>query len=208
VIGRFVTLEGGEGAGKSTQARMLAEMLRARGLTVVLTREPGGSEGAERVRDLLMHGGTDRWGPRAEALLFAAARADHVDKLIRPALRRGDWVICDRFLDSTRAYQGASGVSDEDVLALHRFGSQDLMPDRTLLLTLPPERGLVRARARDGEDADRFAARDDRFHARVAAAFDTIAAVEPDRVRRLNADAEPDDVARQIMAALADLLPA
>jgi dTMP kinase len=207
VSGCFVSLEGGEGAGKSTQAARLAHALEARGLSVVVTREPGGSEGAEAIRGLLMQGDQRRWGPRAEALLFAAARADHVEKLIAPALAAGRWVICDRFLDSTRAYQGASGIADADMLALHGFGSGGLMPDRTLLLTLPPERGVARAVLRDGERADRFVARDAAFHARVAAAFDRIAAAEPARVRRVAADRPAEQVTDALLAELADLLP-
>lgn len=205
--GRFISLEGGEGAGKSTQARRLATALDARGVPVVLTREPGGSEGAEAVRTLLMQGDQGRWRARAETLLFAAARADHVEKLIEPALASGDWVICDRFLDSTRAYQGASGIEDADILALHAFGSRGLLPDRTILLALTPEQGAERATARDGADADRFASRDTGFHARVAAAFDAIAAREPARVRRIAASGTPMDVGHAIMAELADLLP-
>ena len=132
--GRFISLEGGEGAGKSTQIRLLAEALEARGKHVVVTREPGGTEGAEAIRALLLSGGQDRWNDATEALLFAAARADHVAKLIRPALDRGDWVLCDRFVDSTRAYQGgAGGMADADILMLHQIGSGGLLPDRTLL---------------------------------------------------------------------------
>ncbi|PAX09587.1 dTMP kinase [Sphingomonas lenta] len=207
IVGKFITLEGGEGAGKSTQARRLAAALEERGLRVVLTREPGGSEGAEAVRELLMQGDERRWGPRAEALLFAAARADHVEKLIRPALKDGAWVICDRFIDSTRAYQGASGIEDAAILALHAFGSKALLPDRTILLTLPPERGVARATLRDGERADRFIARDAAFHGRVAACFDHIAEHEPERVRRVDADYGAERVTEAILTELADLLP-
>ena len=135
--GRFISLEGGEGAGKSTQLRALARTLRERGLDVLETREPGGSDGAEAIRTLLLTGGADRWSPRAEALLFAAARADHIEKTIRPALARGAWVLSDRFLDSSRAYQGQGELSDSDIVALHRIGSADFLPDRTLVLTLP-----------------------------------------------------------------------
>ena len=205
--GRFITLEGGEGAGKSTQTRALAAELERRGLDVVLTREPGGSEGAEAVRALLMQGDERRWGPRAEALLFAAARADHVEKLIRPALARGAWVVCDRFIDSTRAYQGASGIDDAAILSLHGFGSDGLLPDRTILLTLPPERGVARATSRDGAAADRFVARDPMFHANVAAMFDRIAVAEPVRVRRVDADASAEEVTHAILTELTDLLP-
>ena len=207
MTGRFITLEGGEGAGKSTQARLLAAALALRGLSVVLTREPGGSEGAEAVRALLLGGERDRWGGRAEALLFAAARADHVEKLIAPALAAGTWVICDRFLDSTRAYQGASGIDDAAILALHAFGADGLMPDRTILLTLPPDHGIARASARDGGGVDRFTARDAAFHERVAANFARIARAEPDRVRAVDADGAPERVAEAVLAQLADLLP-
>ncbi|WP_077146435.1 dTMP kinase, partial [Sphingopyxis sp. KK2] len=135
--GRFITLEGGEGVGKSTQLRALAAALAARGLDIVTTREPGGSPGAEAIRTLLMEGSDDRWNARSEALLFAAARADHVARLIRPALERGAWVLCDRFVDSSRAYQGAGGgLTDADILTLHRIGSEGLLPDRSFLLAL------------------------------------------------------------------------
>jgi dTMP kinase len=132
VTGRFISLEGGEGAGKSTQVRALAAALEARGLPVLVTREPGGSEGAEAIRTLLMEGAVARWSPHSEALLFAAARADHVEKTIRPALGAGTWVICDRFIDSSRAYQGvAGGIDDAAVLALHGFGSRAGSAGRT-----------------------------------------------------------------------------
>ena len=205
--GRFISLEGGEGVGKSTQARQLAAALEQRGLRVLLTREPGGSEGAEAVRALLMQGDQGRWDPHAEALLFAAARADHVAKLIQPALASGTWVVCDRFVDSTRAYQGASGIDDADIMALHAFGSCELLPDRTILLVLPPEHGVTRATERDGADADRFVSRDAAFHQRVAAAFDRIAANEPDRVRSVSATGEPAQVLAATLAELTDLLP-
>ena len=132
--GRFISLEGGEGAGKSTQAVRLASALKARGVACVVTREPGGSEGAEAIRGLLMQGDVARWSPHTEALLFAAARADHVEKRIRPAMERGQWVICDRFVDSNRAYQGIGGIDYAAILALHGFGSGGLLPDRTLVL--------------------------------------------------------------------------
>ncbi|MGW8190928.1 dTMP kinase [Sphingomonas hankookensis] len=205
--GRFLTLEGGEGVGKSTQARALAAALEARGIHVVLTREPGGSEGAEAIRDLLMQGDVRRWSAHAEALLFAAARADHVEKRIRPMVDAGSWVICDRFIDSTRAYQGAQGIDDAAILALHGFGSRGLLPDRTLLLTLPDGEGDRRAQARDGGAADRFAARDDEFHRSVAATFDRIARDEADRVRRIDASGRVEQVTQRLIDAIADLLP-
>ena len=205
--GRFITLEGGEGAGKSTQARALAAALEARGLHVLVTREPGGSDGAEAIRDLLMQGDIGRWSPHAETLLFAAARADHVEKRIRPAIGAGHWVICDRYVDSTRAYQGAQGIDDAAILALHGFGSRGLMPDRTFLLELPPEEGAARAAGRGAAANDRFETRGTGFHAAVAEDFARIAAAEPDRVRRIDAAAAPEQITAALIEALADLLP-
>ncbi len=205
--GRFLTLEGGEGVGKSTQARALVAALEARGVHAVLTREPGGSAGAEAIRTLLMQGDVQRWSAHAEALLFGAARADHVEKVIAPLVEAGSWVICDRFIDSTRAYQGAQGIDDAAILALHGFGSRGLLPDRTLLLALPDGEGDERARARDGADADRFAARDGAFHRSVVATFNRIAQAEPDRVRRIDASGAIETVTARLLDALADLLP-
>jgi dTMP kinase len=206
--GKFLSIEGGEGAGKSTQVRRLADELRARGLDVIVTREPGGSEGGEAIRDLLMQGEVKRWSSHTEALLFAAARADHVEKVIQPALGIGTWVISDRFIDSSRAYQGvAGGIDDAAVLALHGFGSRGLLPDRTLVLEVPPEIGAERAAARDGAAADRFAARERAFHDDVAAAFRRFAAAEPDRVRLIDAGGDVDTVAAGVTEAIADLLP-
>lgn len=205
--GRFITLEGGEGVGKSTQLRALAELLRARGLTVVETREPGGSKGAEAIRELLLHSESDAWSARAEALLFAAARSDHVSRLIRPALDAGHWVLCDRFIDSTRAYQGSGGgLSDEDIMALHRVGSEGLLPDRTIVLQLDPLVAQARRAARTLDRADRFEDRQSEFHARVAAAFDQMADAEPHRFRKIDADAEPKGVTQRLWDALADML--
>lgn len=206
--GKFLSIEGGEGAGKSTQVRRLADELRARGLDVIVTREPGGSEGGEAIRELLMQGEVKRWSSHTEALLFAAARADHVEKVIQPALGIGTWVISDRFIDSSRAYQGvAGGIDDAAVLALHAFGSRGLLPDRTLVLEVPPEIGAERAAARDGAAADRFAARERAFHDDVAAAFRRFAAAEPDRVRLIDAGGDVDTVAADVIEAIADLLP-
>lgn len=207
MTGRFLSLEGGEGAGKSTQARRLAAALEARGLPVVLTREPGGTEGAEAVRGLLMQGAVNRWSAHSETLLFAAARADHVEKLIRPAVAAGSWVICDRFIDSTRAYQGAQDIDDAAILALHGFGSKGLLPDRTLVLDLPDGAGHARSIARDGGAADRFGARGPDFHAAVAAQFRRIAAAEADRVRLVDASGDVDTVTAALIDAIADLLP-
>ncbi|MBR0551585.1 dTMP kinase [Stakelama marina] len=205
--GRFISLEGGEGVGKSTQATRLAEALRDRGVDAIVTREPGGSEGAEAIRDLLMQGSVTRWSAHTEALLFAAARADHVEKHIRPAVEAGEWVICDRFIDSTRAYQGAQGIDDSAILALHAFGSKGLLPDRTFLLEVPQAEGAERATARDGAGADRFAAREGSFHEAVGAAFDRIADAEPDRVHRIDATGSPQQVTARLIDALSDLLP-
>jgi dTMP kinase len=208
MTGRFISLEGGEGVGKSTQARALVTALEARGLPVLLTREPGGSAGAEAIRGLLLSGASDRWSMPAETLLFAAARADHIDKTIRPALAAGRWVVCDRFVDSSRAYQGATGeVADADVLALHRFGSAGLLPDRTLLLGMPGEQAELRARLRDGGMPDRIGGRDAAYHDRVGAAFARFAADEPDRFRAIDASGTPAAVTARLLAALADWLP-
>jgi dTMP kinase len=205
--GRFITLEGGEGAGKSTQLRRLAAALRTRGLEVVETREPGGSSGAEAIRGLLLQGDEQRWTPEAEALLFAAARADHVAKTIRPALERGAWALSDRFLDSSIAYQGgAGGLGFDRIRALHDFGSGGFLPDRTLLLTLSADEAARRAGARDTDGADRIGARGAEYHGRVAAAFLALAAEEPERYRLVDAGGTEDDVTGRILAAVADLL--
>lgn len=206
--GRFITLEGGEGVGKSTQIKALAAALRARGLSVVETREPGGSPGAEAIRELLLHREADTWAPRAEALLFAAARSDHVRAVIRPALHAGEWVLCDRFIDSTRAYQGESdGLSDADIMALHAIGSGGLMPDRTLLLALSPQDTAARRAARALARPDRFEDRASAFHEKVSAAFDHIASSEPARFRRIDAAGAPEAVTARLLGALTDLLP-
>lgn len=205
--GRFISLEGGEGAGKTTQARALAAVLDARGIAVVVTREPGGSAGAESIRALLLTGETNRWSAHSEALLFAAARADHVERTIGPALAAGSWVICDRFVDSTRAYQGAAdGIDDAAVLALHAFGSKGLLPDRTFVLDMGHEEGARRAEARDRGAADRFARRDPAFHHAVAEAFRRIAAHEADRVRLIDATRPAEAVTAALLDGLADLL--
>jgi dTMP kinase len=204
--GRFISLEGGEGVGKSTQVRALADALRSRGLEVVVTREPGGSEGAEKIRELLLGGSDDRWGPEAEALLFAAARADHVARTIRPALERGEWVLADRFIDSSLAYQGgAGGLGIEAVRAINAFGIGDHFPDRTLVLTLAE--GSERARARDSDGSDRIGGRPDDYHRKVEAAFHIIGAEEPERVKLVDASGTPEQVTQRLVDALEDLLP-
>lgn len=207
MIGKFITLEGGEGVGKSTQLQTLATALRKRGLTVTTTREPGGSAGAEAIRALLMQGSEDRWSARAEALLFAAARADHVEKTIRPALFRGEWVLCDRYIDSSRAYQGgAGGLSDDDILTLHKIGSEGLLPDRTLLLTLPQPDATARTDVRDQGKPDRFGAKNDEYHQRVITAFDVMMEREPDRFCSVSGLGNAEDVTARLMDALGDLL--
>lgn len=205
--GRFIALEGGEGAGKSTQAGLLAQALRARGIDCLTTREPGGTPGAEAIRALLLDTAGDGWGPRAEALLFAAARADHVERLIRPALSEGRWVICDRFVDSSRAYQGGgSGLSDADVLELHRIGSTGLLPDLTLLIEVPEATVAARLAARDHGGADRIGGRDAAYHAKVTDAFRAFAAAEPARFARIDGSGDPAAVHARIMKALTPLL--
>jgi dTMP kinase len=206
--GRFISLEGGEGAGKSTQLGALAAALEGRGLGVIVTREPGGSAGAEAIRALLLEGEEARWSPRAEALLFAAARSDHVDKTIRPAMERGQWVISDRFLDSSLAYQGeAGGLGVEAVHDLHRFGSLDFLPDRTLVLSLAGREGAMRARVRDGSAGDRIGSRPPTYHSAVDAGFRTMARLEPERVRMIDASGSPATVTARLLYALGDLLP-
>jgi dTMP kinase len=205
--GRFITLEGIEGSGKSTLANALGQALRARALTVQLTREPGGTPLAERLRALLLERGEEPIGPRSEALLMFAARAVHLENLIRPALRAGAWVVCDRFSDATRAYQGSGrGLSSELIERLAEVVHGDLWPHRTLLLDLPVEQGLARARARGG-GTDRFEDEDRRFFERVRTGYLKIAAAEPRRVRILDATAAPELLTRRALEALADLLP-
>lgn len=201
VRGRFITLEGGEGTGKSTQALRLADRLRALGREVVCTREPGGSEGAESLRQLLLEGAADRWSALSETLLMYAARRDHLEKTIRPALARGAWVISDRFLDSTRAYQGAGGGAPEPLIAaLERHVVGEDLPDLTLVLDLPVETGLQRAAGRTA--LDRIEARDDGFHQRLRTAFLQIAAADPQRCFVIDAAPGPDEVAAAIWGAV------
>jgi len=204
--GRFISLEGGEGVGKSTQLKALSNALRERGLDVVVTREPGGSEGAERIRELLLTGHEERWSAEAEALLFAAARTDHVDKVIRPAIERGQWVLSDRFIDSSLAYQGGAGeLGIEAVRAINAFGIKEWFPDRTLVLSLAE--GGARARARDNDESDRIGGRPEGYHQKVDLAFRLIAAEEPERVRLVDASGSPDEVTERLLANLEDLLP-
>lgn len=205
--GKFIAFEGGEGCGKSTQARLLTEALRARGLAVELTREPGGTPGAETIRGLLLDPPGEGWGPQAEALLFAAARADHVARLIEPALAQGHWVVSDRFIDSSRAYQGgAGGVGDDAVLALHEIGSRGLRPDLTILLTVDPVAAVARTRARDGDSTDAIGGRDAAYHRAVGEAFTSFAARNPGGFAVIDGNAPPDAVSRAVWDAVAPLL--
>jgi dTMP kinase len=191
--GRFITFEGGEGAGKSTQLKRLAERLRARGLEVVATREPGGSPGAEAIRELVLNGAADRWSPVTETLLMYAARRDHIERVIRPALARGAWVVCDRFADSTRAYQGAAGGADPALIAALETQVLDAArPDLTLVFDLDPEAGLARAHARGGEL--RFESKGLVFHQRLREAFLAIARDEPQRCAVIDAAASIEAV--------------
>lgn len=200
--GRFITLEGGEGAGKSTQVDLLAAALARDGIAVRRTREPGGSEGAEAIRCLLLEGAEKRWDAVAEALLLYAARRDHVVRLIRPALDRREWVVCDRFADSTLAYQGyGRGLPLADLAALHRFALGDFTSDLTLVLDLPVEEGLARAARRAGS-ADRFERLGRDFHERLRHGFRDIAAKEPQRCMLIDAQGDPATVHRAIVAAV------
>lgn len=200
--GRFITLEGGEGAGKSTQARRLARHLESRGLSVVVTREPGGSPGAEIIRHVILSGAAEPFGADAEAMLFAAARRDHLRATIVPALSRGDWVISDRFADSTRVYQGVAGKVDPAfILALERITVGSDRPDLTLILDLPAKVGLARAAGR-GEGADRFEKETLAYHARLRQGFRALARSEPERCRLIDASADGETVAAAIRDAV------
>jgi len=200
--GRFITFEGGEGTGKSTQAAMLAERLKTFGLGVVLTREPGGSPGAEAIRHVILSGAAQPLGSHAEAILFAAARDDHVQQLIRPALEEGRWVVCDRFADSTRVYQGALGNVDSRVIrSLERIAVGDTKPDITFILDVPIEVGLKRASTRRGRGmVDRFEAETLEFHNKLRDAYRELAEREPDRCVLIDASAHAEAVGDAIWA--------
>ncbi len=209
-MGGFITLEGGEGTGKSTQARRLAERIRGMGQEAVATREPGGSARAERIRDALLSGQIAPLGPVAEAMMFSAARLDHLAETIRPALARGAFVVCDRFIDSTRVYQGALGHIDAGLLAgLERLVVGDTMPNLTLMLDLDVGAGLARARARRGDTApaDRFEREGQAFHEALRQAYLRNAAAEPDRCVLLDASGAADDVADAIWRIVAARFP-
>jgi dTMP kinase len=195
--GRLVTFEGGEGAGKSTQARRLADALAAAGIEAVVTREPGGTEGAEAIRELLVEGPPERWLALTETLLVLAARHDHVKRRIEPALAAGQWVICDRFSDSTRVYQGiAGGAGVALVDRLHEAVLGDLAPDLTLILDVPVPLGL-RRRAR-AAGANRFERKDKAFHEKVREGFRTLAEAEPQRCCLIEATGTADEVAARV----------
>lgn len=197
--GAFISFEGGEGAGKSTQIRRLAEHLSARNLEVVLTREPGGSPGAESIRDLLVNGPVDRWSPVTETLLMYAARRDHLERVITPALARGAVVLCDRFSDSTRAYQGAGGNAPASLIAaLEEHVLAGAMPDLTLIFDILPALGLERASVRGG--AARFESKGLAFHERLRAGFLEIARREPERCVVIDASAAPETVFEAVSA--------
>lgn len=205
--GKFIALEGGEGTGKSTHSRLLASELGSRGYEIIQTREPGGTPGAETIRNILLDPPGDGWGARAEALLFAAARSDHIEKLIKPALEAGKWVICDRFLASSRAYQGgAGGVGDEAILALHEIGSNGLRPDLTILIEVPAEVVARRLATRDGGTSDAIGGRDAGYHAKVAQAFRALADGDPEGFAIVDGDAAPEEVHARILAAIVPLL--
>ena len=205
--GKFITFEGGEGSGKSTQARLLAERLKAGGIDAILTREPGGSPFAERVRALLLDPAAPSHSALSEALLFYAARADHLDKTIRPTLAAGTWVVCDRFSDSTRVYQGvAGGLGAEALDALERLAVAPTRPQLTVILDLAPAAGLARARARGAApggaatEADPFERRDPLFHERLRAGYLAIAEAEPQRCVLVDGASAPDAIAAAVWA--------
>ncbi len=203
--GLLITFEGGEGAGKSTQILALADHLRAQGFEVIVTREPGGSAGAEAVRHVILSGAAETYGPAMEALLFAAARSDHVDQKIRPAIETGQIVLCDRFIDSSRVYQGISGNLDPQFMqSVERIAIDGTMPDLTFILDIPADKGLARAGLRRGtEVADRFEKETIATHEARRQAFLAIAASEPQRCKVIDADRTVDAISAEI-AALAD----
>jgi dTMP kinase len=204
--GSFITFEGGEGSGKSTQVAKLAERLRVRGIEVVTTREPGGSPGAEAMRILLLNGVVKPLGPTAETMIFAAARDDHVQTVIEPALLRGAWVICDRFIDSTRVYQGALGNVDRRIIrALERATVGETMPDLTFVLDVPVEVGFARVKGR-GQESDRFESEKIEFHIQLREAFLDLARDEPQRCVVIDASQPPDMVATRIWLAVVERL--
>ncbi len=205
--GLFVTFEGGEGAGKSTQIRRLAEALRSRGHEVLLTREPGGSPGAEAVRYVLLSGAAEAFGTRMEAILFAAARNDHVEEVIRPALLDGKIVLCDRFMDSSRVYQGVTGNLEPDFIeTLQRIAVNGVVPDCTVILDIPATAGLARVKSRNADGPDRFEKEELETHEKRREAYLDIAAREPQRCRVVNAMQDEADIAAEILAIITKLM--
>lgn len=207
--GLFISFEGGEGAGKSTQIRILAETLRSRGLEVVVTREPGGSPGAEAIRHVLLSGAAEAFGVRMEAMLFAAARNDHVEEVIRPALESGAVVLCDRFLDSSRVYQGTTGNLEPDFIeTLQRIAVDGTMPDLTLIFDIPAVDGLARARKRadDGATPDRFEKEELETHEKRREAYLDIALNEPRRCRIVDAKQPQERVTEDVLSMVGPLL--
>ena len=205
--GRFITFEGGEGAGKSTQVARLVDRLRAGGREVIRTREPGGSQGGEAIRELVVRGSADRWSARTELLLMFAARSDHLERTILPALEAGHWVVCDRFADSSRAYQGlAGGAETAFVEALDRHVVGRDQPDLTLVFDLPAEVGLERALARAQEDT-RFESKGIAFHQALRQAFQAIVETHPERCLLIDATGSVDEVEARVWAAVGTLAP-
>ena len=204
--GKFITLEGGEGVGKSTQIRRLIARLSDQGKEVVATREPGGSPGAESIRDLVLRGAADRWSPMTETLLMYASRRDHIERVITPALAAGKWVVCDRYADSTRAYQGAAGgVEPAFIAALEDHVLGDVRPDLTLIFDLDPKIGLARAADRAGAEM-RFESKGEAFHIRLRQAFLDIAALEPQRCAVIAAQGSLEAVEALVWSAVQDRL--
>ena len=207
--GYFITFEGGEGAGKSTQINRLAEVLKARGFETLVTREPGGSPGAEAVRHVLLSGAAEKLGPEMEAILFASARNDHVEQVIRPAVAAGKIVLCDRFMDSSRVYQGVTGGLDGEFMRqLEEVAINGMVPDLTLVLDIDPAVGLERAAKRRSGPADRYEKEAVNLHRRRREAFLDIARREPNRCTVIDASADPENVAASILTNVTTLLKA
>lgn len=204
--GLFITFEGGEGAGKSTQIKLLKDYFEQKGLEVVLTREPGGSEGAEEIRNLLLKGGTDRWDKKTEILLFLAARRDHLVKKILPNIRADKVVLSDRFHDSTVAYQcfgyGYDEKINKDISSLYHFIADDFKPDITIVLDIEPEKGILRSKSRFGNDEQRFEQMDLSFHQNIRQAFLTLAQNEPNRFIVVNADQSIEEIHNELIEKL------
>ncbi|APG62700.1 dTMP kinase [Sphingorhabdus lutea] len=207
--GKFISIEGGEGVGKSTQIALLCDALNRQSVETIISREPGGTDAAEEIRQILLSGNDNKFFPRAEALLFAAARSEHVERLIEPALQNGKWVICDRFIDSSRAYQsGGSGLKDEEIMTLHQIGSGGLLPDATILLDMDLSQASHRVQKRQkllGDD-DRIGSREAQFHENVRAAFLSYTKAEPTRFHVIKANQDIDIVAKEIFDIVSKLM--